>query len=580
MLNRKEILDRASIFIKEKEYKKYLKIKFIVPTIIVIFLLGSCFGGGNNTTVETYDVGIENITQSVSISGRVKASEYGDLSFENSGKIDKIYVKVGQEVKVGQILASQSNGELGGELNRTKAQIDSANATLAQYQASYEAERAKLDELKNGSTTQELNVAQTKVENAKIALENAKNDANTTLNNLYTEVPVLFSEALINIDSAINKQIDELFTNDNSSNAKLTYVTSNQQLETDVESQRVQVTSVMSEISEISNKSNTASQIELDMSIEAIISKLRVIEQFLRKVSQSLTSSVGIESSLSTYKINVNTALTSISTSVSNINNQKISISAQKNKNNTNITTAENNLRLAESELALTKSGSRDEAIRAQESKVKQAKLNVDSQAAYVRQNQASYQTAAARYSKTILRSPISGTVTKVDIKLGEIAPANQNVISVISTKKFQIEANIPEIDIRKIQVDDIATLTLDAYGDDQKFEARVIFIDPAEEIKDGVPTYKTTFEFTSDDERIKSGMTANLVITGQSKDNVLAALKRSIYRKDDKQYVKVMDGSTTKEVEITTGFEGSLGKVEVLSGLKAGDKVILNPTE
>ena len=85
------------------------------------------------------------------------------------------------------------------------------------------------------------------------------------------------------------------------------------------------------------------------------------------------------------------------------------------------------------------------------------------------------------------MHSPISGIITRQDAKIGEIASAGVSMISIISDKQFEIESNIPEADIVKIKVGNEAKLTLDAYGDDLVFAARVISINPAETFVEGV---------------------------------------------------------------------------------------------
>ena len=128
-----------------------------------------------------------------------------------------------------------------------------------------------------------------------------------------------------------------------------------------------------------------------------------------------------------------------------------------------------------------------------------------------------------AQISKTIISSPIRGIVTKQDAKAGEIVNASSPVVSVISDASFQVEANLPEADVSKVKINDSAKLTLDAYGSDTAFAAKVISIDPAETIIEGVSTYKITFEFDKEDERIRSGLTANIDILTKKKEGVLA---------------------------------------------------------
>ena len=133
----------------------------------------------------------------------------------------------------------------------------------------------------------------------------------------------------------------------------------------------------------------------------------------------------------------------------------------------------------------------------------------------------------------------------------------------------------MPEADIAKVSVGNTSIVTLDAYGRDVVFEAKVVAIDPAETIVDGVATYKVTFQFIEDDERIKSGMTANIDITSDNRENVIAVPQRSIIRKNGDKFVRILDGNNVKEIKVETGLYGSDGNIEIIRGINEGDKVI-----
>ncbi len=171
--------------------------------------------------------------------------------------------------------------------------------------------------------------------------------------------------------------------------------------------------------------------------------------------------------------------------------------------------------------------------------------------------------------------APFAGIITTVDAKVGETITSGKPAVSMISTGTFQVESYIPEVNIALISVGDTATVTLDAYGADTTFPATVVSIDPAETIKDGVATYRALLQFTDQDQRIKSGMTANIVITTDKRSAVIAIPQGIVISRDGKKFVTVRDGSGTTEREVTTGAVSSSGQVEIRSGLREGDQVI-----
>ncbi len=174
------------------------------------------------------------------------------------------------------------------------------------------------------------------------------------------------------------------------------------------------------------------------------------------------------------------------------------------------------------------------------------------------------------------IRAPISGTVSRVDAEVGETISANNPVISIISSNQFQIKANLPESDVAKVRVGADASITLDAYGSDIVFLARVVAVDPAETLLEGVATYKTTFEFMEKDDRIKSGMTADIIIKGDYKENVLAIPQRAVTTKGGKKYVQILEGGLVVERVVQTGLKGTDGNIEVTNGVNEGEEVIV----
>ena len=102
-----------------------------------------------------------------------------------------------------------------------------------------------------------------------------------------------------------------------------------------------------------------------------------------------------------------------------------------------------------------------------------------------------------------------------------------------------------------------------------------MIKIEPAETIIQGVVYYKVTVGFDEPDERMKSGMTANVDIITETKENVLAVPQGAVLAKDGQKMVRILEGKDIKEVKVETGIRGSRGEIEILSGLKKGDRVI-----
>ena len=174
--------------------------------------------------------------------------------------------------------------------------------------------------------------------------------------------------------------------------------------------------------------------------------------------------------------------------------------------------------------------------------------------------------------------SPLRTTVTRLPFRQGDTVTISDTVVSLVGTGKMQIEGSVAETDISRVKIGETAQVTLDAYGPNVIFDAKVIKIDLSATALEGVATYKTTLEFNKNDSRILPGLTANVDILSDSRNNVLYIPIRDVVEQNGKQYVSVLvdaKSNKTKQVEITTGLQGSDGKVEVTSGLNEGDLIV-----
>jgi multidrug efflux pump subunit AcrA (membrane-fusion protein) len=189
---------------------------------------------------------------------------------------------------------------------------------------------------------------------------------------------------------------------------------------------------------------------------------------------------------------------------------------------------------------------------------------------------QSSVENIRAEIAERVLRAPFAGIVTVVDTEVGATAAVNEPVISLIGDDTLQVESFVPEINLAFVQPGASSTVTLDAYGATVPFEAVVISVDPAETVRDGVSTYRAILRFVEDDERVRSGMTANVRITADRRDNVISVPQGAVESREGKKFVTILVGKEVVEREVETGIVSSIGSIEIVSGLEEGDVLVL----
>ncbi len=117
--------------------------------ILVIFLIGK---SNNNAPVNPYTVATANLVDRVVLSGRTESTNSVNLGFADSGRVGRVFVKEGQKVTQGQVLAELEMGD--------------ANATLLSAQAGLAIARANLDQA-NTNVDKVTNEQDSLVETAK-----------------------------------------------------------------------------------------------------------------------------------------------------------------------------------------------------------------------------------------------------------------------------------------------------------------------------------------------------------------------------------------------------------------------------
>ena len=550
-----------------KFLKKPLGIIFSIIIILICFFLANHFLKRPKIE-DIYDYAVvtkTDIVQEVNATGTVHPVKNINLAFVGSGQIKEIYIAISDPVSIGQVLCQLDNAEL--------------QASLLNAQANLESQTAKLAEVQRGTRSEELEITQAEVikatntlADAQTNLEKVTSKANADLANVYDDTLNILNSAYYKSSDALHNQVNDLFDNDNT-NPSLTFSTSDSQLKINSEQQREEATQKLNQLKTDIDSLINPEYNDYDQALVQSRQYLTFIQSFLNTMINTVNYAIGItETTIATYQTNINIARTNLNTALTNISNQQQTITAQRKTNVNNKASAQTSvnisrdaLNLAEKKLILQKAGSTAEQIAIQQAQVKQARAQV--------------QNIQAQLNKTFLYSPIQGIVTAIDIEKGEIISANQTIVSLISQNNLQIETNIPEIDIAKVKINDQAVVTLDAYGPEIIFQAKVIQMDPAETLIEGLTTYKTILQFTDQQKDIdpKPGMTANIDILTAQRENVLTIPQRAITIENNKSFVQIIANDLShQQVAIEAGLKGSYGNIEIISGLKEGDKVVV----
>lgn len=541
--------------------KKWFWAIIIIVIIAIVIFFG--MSGKKDSNYVTEAATIADIKQTVEVTGSIESADDIDLNFNGPGTLQQLLVKVGDEVIVGQRLAALAAGGVASQVADARAAVDIAKSSLEQLIAGASSEDIDVTEEEVATARASYQAAQDALTNLESTrdqeLENLRAEALNTLNNKY-----FIAQYSLDViyDAIMDPNADGfLYVSDVSllSSAKSKYNTAN----LDYEEAVIDLLVVAQETGEYDD----------------ILFALDGLEGTLEAVADTLATTFGtmlvtVENSVYTrtvidaFKVSINTQMTAINTAIAAVQDDAADLRIRDLYYQTSLIDAHNNvdsklasLNLTEAKLNLKKAPPRNFEITTAEANVKRA--------------QATLNRYLSNFSETVINAPVDGVITNINFDVGEQTSAATPVISMIGISSLQIEVDVPESDITKIKMSDEVEITLDAFSSDEKFIGTVTFIDPAATVIDGVTYYKVKVSLNGDNEKIKSGMTADLTISTDSREGVLAIPSRAVIYREGKKYVQIYDGINLSEVEISTGLRGDGGLTEILSGLEQGVEVV-----
>lgn len=508
--------------------------KRVIWIVVILLLAGAgayfVFGKKNSgVNIQTDTVKKLNLIQTVLATGQVVSGTDLSLSFQTSGTIKSIRVKEGDQVRAGQVLAALDQANL-------LAGLTSARGALAQAQANY-------DKVLAGASNEQIKVqekavaaAQVTLDNARAALVNARAEQETAVDNAYSTLLNTSIAAIAQPGNtgATAPAISGAYTGKEEGMYKII----------------------------INNTSSgmkfLASGLEFFMGgVGAAPTPLGTHGLYIQFLSTPSLSDSWIVYIPNTYS----------SSYITNYNAYQAALKAKDTaiiKDQATINSSRVELDQAQASL---------DQLRA---KARPADINAAQAAILSAQGQMA--AAQAAIANASLIAPASGTITSVDIKLGEVAVPQKQALALQDVNNLHLEADISEANIASVTPAQSIDVTFDALGPERHFKASAQTINPASTIISGVVNFKITASISKVAE-IKPGMTANLVILTAKKDNVLAVPSRAVINQEGKQYVRLIDDPLEKsyhQVKAQTGLQADGGLTEIISGLEEGQEIVV----
>jgi multidrug efflux pump subunit AcrA (membrane-fusion protein) len=182
------------------------------------------------------------------------------------------------------------------------------------------------------------------------------------------------------------------------------------------------------------------------------------------------------------------------------------------------------------------------------------------------------YRNAAALLSYSLIKSPIDGVVTDRPLYEGDLATANQPILTVMNLSRLIGKAHIPQAEAAQLKVGNPAELTI--AGLDEPVKGRVSLVSPA--LDPGSTTVEVWVEAGKPDPALRPGMTVQVSMTAKTATDAIVVPAAAVFRSEEAGDYVLVAGSDGKahQKKVQVGIRNK-DSAQIVSGINAGDPVI-----
>ncbi len=176
------------------------------------------------------------------------------------------------------------------------------------------------------------------------------------------------------------------------------------------------------------------------------------------------------------------------------------------------------------------------------------------------------------------IEAPAAGTITSLDVEEGDRVNDGQVVAHLTNYSDLQVKVQVDELDIPKVKVGQTAAIKINAFPE-ATYTGKVTSIAKEGTVSNGVSTFDVTVHIDKPT-NVKIGMTAEVSILVEKKDNALYVPIEAVHTMNDEKFVLVVqqsaDGSSTAVRQtVKTGISNE-DNIEITDGLSEGQIVQL----
>jgi HlyD family secretion protein len=184
------------------------------------------------------------------------------------------------------------------------------------------------------------------------------------------------------------------------------------------------------------------------------------------------------------------------------------------------------------------------------------------------------YRGAAALLSYSLIKSPIDGVVTERPLYEGDLATANQPLLTIMNLGRLIAKSHVPQAQAAPLKVGNPAEISV--AGLDEPVKGRVTLVSPA--LDPGSTTIEVWVEAQKPDPALKPGMTVSVSMTAKTAKNAIVVPSQAVFKSEEAGEYVLLAGSDEKahQKKVQIGIRGK-DSAQIVNGINSGDPVIIS---
>lgn len=197
---------------------------------------------------------------------------------------------------------------------------------------------------------------------------------------------------------------------------------------------------------------------------------------------------------------------------------------------------------------------------------------NYDVAVAKLRAAEAELVVARKSQGDAVLVAPFSGIVSQRLAQPGERVALDARVVSIVDLSRLQLEASVPAAAISQVRVGQPVSFRVEGFGE-REFAGRLERINPASAA--GSRSISVYAVIDNPEGVLRSGMFAQGSLTLSRVENALAVPASAVREEIGQTFVYAIDAGLVKRRNVRVGEADAAGRVQVLEGLAAGERIV-----